>query len=138
MNPKSGKAGKAVTPGVPDEVVEADNANPGKVAEAKAKQVKEKKGKYGTEKTKPFKPSEDEPKEGWIEIELVGEDDEPIAGAPYKVTLPDKSVAAGTLDQSGWARIEGFDPGGCKVSFPELDEEAWEFIESVAARPEED
>ena len=37
-------------------------------------------------------------------------------------------VAEGTLEEKGIARIEGFEKGTCKVSFPELDKEAWEKI----------
>jgi len=59
---------------------------------------------------------------------MVGEDDEPIPGEKYKITLPDDSVAEGTLDEKGAARVEGFEKGTCKVSFPKLDKEAWEKI----------
>ena len=31
-----------------------------------------------------------------------------------------------TLDEKGLARVEGIDKGMCKVSFPDLDKEAWE------------
>jgi hypothetical protein len=34
-------------------------------------------------------------------------------------------VADGTLDEKGFARVEGFEPGQCEITFPELDEEAW-------------
>ena len=130
MNPKSGKAGKTISPAKPKKVEEADNADPGKVAEVKAEQRKMEKGKYGAPPVKPFKPVE--PEEGeeketaWIEIQLVGEDDEPIAGERYRITLPDGSVDEGSLDGDGVARVEGFDPGDCKITFPELDKDAWE------------
>ncbi len=83
-------------------------------------------GKYGKEEIVPHKP--DEEKTSWIEIEMVDEDDEPVPGEKYKVTLPDDTVAQGTLDENGFARIEGIDPGSCKVSFPDLDKAAWETI----------
>ncbi len=42
------------------------------------------------------------------------------------ITLPDGStVATGTTDEKGRARVEGIDPGTCKVTFPELDKDAW-------------
>ena len=56
----------------------------------------------------------------------MGEDDEPVPGEVYRVTLPDGKVAEGTLDEKGFARVEGIDPGTCKVTFPNLDQEAWE------------
>ena len=140
MGKKSGTAGKAVPPTVPDKSDDADIADPGKVADIKAEQRQTKSGKYGSEKVKPHKPpteeeeaktidekeEEKEKKTSWIEIELVGEDDEGIPGVKYKITLPDGSVAEGTLDEKGRARVEGFEKGTCKVCFPDLDKEAWE------------
>ena len=128
MNPKSGKAGKAVKPTKSAKVFEADDANPGKVAKAKAEQVKMQKGKYGQTKTKPFKPVEEEEKEThWIEIELIDEADQPVAGEKYEIELPDGSTTSGTTDSDGKARVEGIEEAGnCKITFPELDKEAWE------------
>ena len=143
MNKKSGTAGTAVEPIAPIAALEADVADPGAVEEIKKEQRQTQTGKYGAVPVKPFNPPTEEtaavaaassatsseeppaPKD-WIEIELVGEDDQPIAGERYRVTLPDQSVAEGTLDSKGLARVEGFDPGECKVTFPDLDEEAWE------------
>jgi len=68
----------------------------------------------------------------WIAIELVGEDDSPIPGEEYEITLPDGSVRRGSLDDDGKARERGIDEGTCKVKFPKLDKDAWEWIESVA------
>jgi len=153
MGKKSGKAGKAVPPAAPKKAEDADIADPGKVAEIKAEQTQTQSGKYGSQQIKPFKPPAEEEtkvveegapgkqaageekeekaqekKTSWIEIELVGEDDEGIPGEKYKITLPDDSVAEGTLDEKGFARVEGFEKGTCKVCFPELDKEAWEKI----------
>ena len=152
MGKKSGKAGKPVPPGSSRKPEDADIADPGKVAEIKAEQRQTESGKYGSQKVKPFKPPaepeaevveesgpgetekqkkqerEKEEKTSWIEIELVGEDDEPIPGEKYKITVPDDSVAEGTLDEKGLARVEGFEKGTCKVCFPDLDKEAWEKI----------
>jgi hypothetical protein len=138
MNKKSGTAGTPVEPTAPVAAHEADVADPGEVDEVKAEQLKTKSGKYGSAKTKPFKPArdegggasdqpaEDDKKEtSWIEFELVGEDDKPIPGEKYRVTLPDGSVDEGTLGEAGVARVEGFEPGQCEITFPELDQEAW-------------
>jgi hypothetical protein len=151
-SPKSGKPGKALTPTAPKQPEEADNADPGQVAEIKAEQQKIKAGKYGSTPANPFKPppaptatpraattqadttQQEERPTGWIEVELVGEDGEPIAGEKYRITLPDNTVDEGTLDQNGWVRVEGFEPGNCKITFPELDAEAWESIESGGPR----
>ena len=57
------------------------------------------------------------------------EDGEPIASQPYEVTCPDGSVASGTLDQDGRARIEGIaDTGDCQITFPDLDKSAWDLM----------
>jgi hypothetical protein len=74
------------------------------------------------------------PHKHWIEIELIGEDDKPIPNAKYKVTLPDGSEKEGTLNQGGWARVEAFAKGTCKVTFPELDQKIWAFIDTVGPK----
>lgn len=131
MNPKSGKAGKIVAPAKPAQADDADVADPGKVAEAKAQQAQSKKGKYGSPQSKPHKPSsesndEKQDKKTWIEIELVDEAGEPVPGECYEITLPNGTTTKGTLDGKGFARVDGIDPGTCKVTFPNLDKEAWD------------
>jgi type VI secretion system secreted protein VgrG len=112
----SGSAGSAVPPIAPNAPNEADTADPGKMVERTAE----------TEST-PFQPEDDGEEKTWIEIELVDEEGNPVPGERYEVTLPDgQTVARGTLDENGLARIEGIDPGQCKVTFPNLDQEAWE------------
>jgi type VI secretion system secreted protein VgrG len=61
----------------------------------------------------------------WIEIEMVDEDNKPVPGEPYAITLPDGSVASGTLDEKGFARIEGLDPGTCQVAFTNRGKDEW-------------
>lgn len=121
---KSGSAGTPVSPTDPAEAKEADVADPGEVQEAKAREREIQQGKYGSEKVKPHKP--DEEKSSWIEITLKDEDGKPVPGEAYSITLPDgESIAAGTLDDKGFARVDGFESGTCKVTFPSLDKEAW-------------
>jgi len=62
----------------------------------------------------------------WIEIQLIGEDDKPIPDAKYRVELPDGTVEEGTLDREGVAGFFGLDQGNCKITFPALDQDAWE------------
>jgi type VI secretion system secreted protein VgrG len=130
MNPKSGSPVTAVEPAEPEEVIEADVADPGEIAEIKTEQVEKKTGKYGEPVTKPHKPpmteEEEEEKTAWIEIELIDEEDNPVPGERYEITLPDDSVAKGTLDGNGFVRIEGIEPGNCQIAFPKLDKDAWE------------
>ena len=69
------------------------------------------------------------PKQHWIMIEMVGEDDSPLKDEPYHITLPDGSVKEGNLDGKGSVMIEDIlVPGDCIVTFPELDSEAWESL----------
>ena len=68
-------------------------------------------------------------KTDWIEVELVGMDDNPIAGMPYEVVLPDgKTVDKGTTDSKGKVRLTGLAAGNCKITFPSLDQSAWEEV----------
>ncbi len=123
-SPKDGNAGSAVSPADPKDPHEADKADPGEVDKIKAEQGQTKAGKYGSVKVKPYK--KDPKKKSWIEIELVDEDKKPVPGEKYKVFLPDgESVAEGSLDDKGFVRIDGIDPGTCKITFPELDKDAW-------------
>jgi hypothetical protein len=129
-SPKSGKAASVVAPADPNAAEEADKADPGEVEKIKAEQLKTKSGKYGSEKVKPYKPpqtkEEKAQKKSWIEIEMVDEKNKPMPGERYKITLPDgETVAEGTLDAKGCARVDGIDPGTCKVTFPQFDENAW-------------
>jgi hypothetical protein len=127
---KSGKAGSPVSPADPVAAEEADQADPGEVEKIKAEQRKTQTGKYGAVKVKPNKPpetkEEKEKKQSWIAIKMVDEANKPVTGIAYRVTLPDgETVAEGTLDDKGAARIEGIEPGSCKVTFPTLDKDAW-------------
>jgi hypothetical protein len=68
----------------------------------------------------------------WIEIELVGEDDEPIPGEEYRIVLPGGEVIRGYLDKRGRARIENIsETGQAKITFVRLDQEAWASIGSA-------
>jgi type VI secretion system secreted protein VgrG len=130
MGAKSGKAVKAVTPAQPEAADDADVADPGEVAKAKAEQVEQEAGKYGEAPKKAHKEpeteEEEEKKTAWIEIELIDEADEPVPSEKYEITLPDGSVAKGTLDGDGFARVDGIEPGSCEIAFPDLDKDAWE------------
>jgi type VI secretion system secreted protein VgrG len=62
----------------------------------------------------------------WVEIMLVDDAGQPVAGEAYEIKLPDGSIASGTTDEKGMARVENIDPGSVDISFPELDKDAWE------------
>ncbi len=66
----------------------------------------------------------------WIEIQLIGEDDLPIPKEKYAVLLPGGTIVTGTLDDQGTARVANIPGGVCKVSFPDLDKDAWQTVET--------
>jgi hypothetical protein len=63
----------------------------------------------------------------WISIELVDDQDppQPVTFVSYRIELPDGSTRSGMLDGFGKARLDGIDPGTCKVSFPAFDGRDW-------------
>jgi type VI secretion system secreted protein VgrG len=126
----SGSPGSLISPAAPTKAEEADKADPGEVEQVKARQRQLKAGKYGSTQVQAFKPPKtDEEKAArpsWIEIKLKDDDGNPVPGQKYKVSLPDgKTVAEGTLDGNGFARVDGVEPGTCKITFPDLDKDAW-------------
>ena len=63
----------------------------------------------------------------WLEVVLVGEDDEGVAGVPCEITLPTGQVLRRVTDRFGLVRVEGIaSTEPCTVRFPTLDAEAWE------------
>jgi type VI secretion system secreted protein VgrG len=139
-SPAQGQAGSLVPPMKPKDVQEADKADPGEMEKIKQQEIEQGTGKYGLVALTPHKPPASGPagqsgqqgqagadqKTHWIEIELVDEEGNPVPGEEYQITLPDGStVASGTLDEKGKARVEGIDSGSCKVTFPNQDKSAW-------------
>jgi type VI secretion system secreted protein VgrG len=123
-SPKSGTAGTPVTPAAPASAVDADDAVAGGIDDAQGAGATKQADQLSSVQVKPYKP--DPAKKSWIEIKMVDEDNNPVPGAHYQVTLPDGTVADGTLDDKGFSRVDGIDPGTCQITFPELDQEAWD------------
>ena len=61
----------------------------------------------------------------WVEIELLTKRGKPVAGARYRLKLPDGSTRQGTLNTEGRVRVAGIDPGMCEVCFPDYDGGEW-------------
>ena len=62
----------------------------------------------------------------WVEIELLTKRGKPVAGARYRLKLPDGSTRQGTLNTEGRVRVAGIDPGMCEVCFPDYDGGEWQ------------
>jgi type VI secretion system secreted protein VgrG len=135
----SGSAGSAVSPLSPTDPADADTANPGdnSVPSANPGTLATTSAKSVSVITAPKSAASDAPthnpnapenqdKKHWIEIQLNDEEGNPVPGEPYKVTLADGStVADGTLDDKGHARVENIDPGNCSITFPNRDQDHW-------------
>ncbi|MFN7993069.1 MAG: type VI secretion system tip protein VgrG [Bryobacteraceae bacterium] len=143
----SGSAGSLVSPISPTDATDASDAEPGGTTTVTAGTATTPAG-MTLETISPATPSTpatpgrqsaasnspthnpDDPanqdKTHYIEIKLVDEDGKPVAGEPYKVTLADgTTVADGTLDDKGFARVNNIDPGTCTVTFPNRDKQDW-------------
>ncbi len=131
-SPKSGTAGSLVKPTAPKDPIDADDAKPGSTQDASNSGSKS--GSAGSSvkvaamNVPEHKPGDTPEKKSWIELQLVYESNGlPVAGMQYEVTLPDgKTIASGSTDEKGLARVDCIDPGTCQISFPTLDKEAWE------------
>lgn len=130
MTPKDGKQCTAIEPVDAAEAVEADNAEAGALSSSSSRGPERGTQQYKTASAKPFKAPTPEEAEGeektWIEVELHDMDGAPMPGERYRVHLPDGSVMEGTLDGNGRARVDGIDPGQCRVTFPDFDQTGWE------------
>jgi type VI secretion system secreted protein VgrG len=133
----SGSAGSLVSPLSPTDPAQADKAVAGQTSTPAGAGFTQasmtlatispaKKSPASSAPTHDPTSDENKNKTHWIEVNLVDEQGKPVAGEAYKVTLPDGStVADGTLDEKGHARVDHVDPGTCKVTFPNLDKDAW-------------
>jgi type VI secretion system secreted protein VgrG len=65
-----------------------------------------------------IQPDSVQEQQGFVELQLVDEDGNPVANAKYELHLPNGDVKKGTLDGSGKARVEDVPPGACRVVFP--------------------
>ena len=138
-SPLSGNAGSAVSPLSPTDPDIAATANPGQndvptaapgtLATTSASNVSPIVTSPSAGSSAPtHNPNapENQDKKHWIEIQLNDDDGNPVPGESYKITLPDgTTVADGTLDDKGHARVANIDPGNCQVTFPNLDKDSW-------------
>ena len=65
-------------------------------------------------------------KKHFVAFQMVDQEGKPAAGESYRLTLPDGTIHEGTLNKKGRDRVNGIDPGTCKITFPNLDKDSWE------------
>jgi hypothetical protein len=130
MTPKDGKAGTAVAPLDPKLPHAADKADPGEASKVKAAQRAAKVGKYGASEVPPYVPDDDpaspEQPKSWVEIVMVDEDNQPVAGEPFLIKLQNGQQIDGTTGSDGSVRVMLPEPAPCKLTFPNRDKDAWD------------
>ena len=62
----------------------------------------------------------------WIEIKLIDQEGNAVAGERYVIVTPDGRESRGYTDSLGMARLTRIPSGQCEVSFPDLDTKSWE------------
>ncbi len=70
------------------------------------------------------------PRPTWIEIAVVDGLGQPVRNRPYRLHLPDGSVRAGTLDDTGIIRFDDVAAGPCKLELPTADANEWDPFQS--------
>ncbi len=70
---------------------------------------------------------EQKQKKAWIEIILVDAEGKPMPGVRYRITPPGGAPVEGRLNEHGQAGLYQIEPGNCKITFPDLDKEAWDY-----------
>lgn len=70
--------------------------------------------------------SEQKQKKAWIEIILVDAEGKPMPNVRYRITPPSGAAVEGRLNEHGQAGLYQIEPGNCKITFPDLDKDAWD------------
>lgn len=85
----------------------------------------------------PFEPPEpggpggEEPPETeleWVEVQIVDDEDNPLAGITYEIELTDGRVRRGATNAAGVIRYERIPGGTCTVRITGLDKDAYEKV----------
>ncbi|HWC99284.1 MAG TPA: hypothetical protein VG456_21140 [Candidatus Sulfopaludibacter sp.] len=66
------------------------------------------------------------PTKTWVEIKLLDQDGVVVPNERYRVKLPDGTIIEGNLDENGWMRESGIDPGQCEITFPDIHQLEWD------------
>lgn len=68
----------------------------------------------------------EEEKKAWIEIVLADMDGNPMPGVKYRITPPNGEMKEDFLNEYGQGGYYDIESGSCKISFPDLDKDAWD------------
>lgn len=71
-------------------------------------------------------PEKAKEKKDWIEIILVDAEGKPMPGVRYRITPPGGAPVEGRLNEHGQAGLYQIEAGSCKITFPDLDQDAWD------------
>ena len=71
-------------------------------------------------------PEKAKEKKAWVEIVLVDMEGKPVPGVKYRITPPGGAPVEGRLNEHGQAGLYMIEPGSCKITFPDLDKDAWD------------
>ena len=71
-------------------------------------------------------PGDEPAEETWIEVVVVDDDDEPVAGVEYEIELSDGRVRRGRTSEHGILRYEDIAPGSCKVRLLSVEASGWD------------
>ena len=68
----------------------------------------------------------DEPSDTWIEVLVVDDANQPMAGVEYEIELSDGRVQRGRTSEHGILRYEDLPDGSCKVRLLSVDGRGWD------------
>lgn len=129
--PKSSKNPSPVTPANPESPGAPGDGQTGQASSASGSPTTPTNPQGSQQQVEPYRPpSSQTPEEqarrtAWIEVELKDEADKPVVGEPCEIIFSDNVRWTGTLDQNGFARVEGVAPGAAQIRFPSRDRSAW-------------
>lgn len=113
----------------PEEALEAAQADPGQVEEVVKRQTQRDPGRPDTITVSPVQRKDEQPPEPppphWIGVGLKDPEGKPVPSEKFRVKMGDGSIVDGTLDEKGYRRVEGVEPGNAEVCFPDIDSNEW-------------
>jgi hypothetical protein len=128
-SPKDGKAVSLDAPLEPEQAAEAITADPGASAALAAEERRAAEAELDSSGVQAASAEQREAGETqqltWISIDLKDTQGRPIPHEPYRIKLSDGTYREGSLDDQGFARIEGIPPGECQITYPRLHRAEW-------------